>query len=159
MSFNPKKSVSIRFGRKPTVILPKLCNGNDKTECKTHVNLLGNCLQYNLTEELDVAKKKGDLFGRVNALLVALPDAPEHLLLRVFDTKCCHFYGVQSWDLSDKHTNHFFTAWNRCARRLLELHPATHTRYVTAMVGWNSQSRIMCSTRRLIQGVCSHPEP
>ena len=70
----------------------------------------------------------------------------------------CHFYGVQSWNLSDKHTSHFFTAWNRCARRLLELHPATHTRYLTAMVGWNSQSRIICSTRRLIKGVCSHPE-
>ena len=33
-----------------------------------------------------------------------------------------------------------------------------HTQYLTAMVGWNSQSRIMCSTERLIKGVCSHPE-
>ena len=83
MTFNPKKSVCIRFGQKQTMNLPKLYIGSDEIEWQTCINHLGNCLQYNLSEELDVAKKKGDLFGRVNALLVALPDAPEHLLLRV----------------------------------------------------------------------------
>ena len=158
MTFNPKESVGIRFGRKPEVDLPKLRIGQEEIEWRLHINHLGNQLQFNLAEDLDVAQKRGDLFGRVNTMLATLPGAPKDLLLRVFGTKCCHFYGVQSWNYSDRCTNNIFIAWNRCARRLLGLHPATHTRYVTALVGWNARTRIMRSTLALIRKICHHKE-
>jgi esterase/lipase superfamily enzyme len=74
-------------------------------------------------------------------MITVLPGASEQLLLKVLATKCCHFYGVQSWCLSDKHTEQFITAWNRCARRILELHPATHKYIVSELVGWHPHQK------------------
>ena len=51
--------------------------------------------------------KRKDLFGRVNDALTALPKAPEEIILHVFNSKYCHFYGLQAWRLTDKHAEVF----------------------------------------------------
>ena len=38
----------------------------------------------------------------VNTLLANVGDAPEKVILKLFASQCCHFYGSQAWNYSDK---------------------------------------------------------
>ena len=132
----------------------------DSCEIKweTTIKHLGNHIQYNLSEEADVAAKRRDFYGRVNVLRSLLSDAPEKVILRIFTSKCCHFYGVQAWRLSDKHVGQFYTAWNRAVRLILNLHPATHTRFLPVFAGWDIKIRITKSSLGLITNMKSHKD-
>ena len=55
--------------------------------------------------------------------------------VKVFNTQCGHFYGAQSWNLTDSAIKDFQVMWNRCIRRILEVHFATHTRYLPHLIG------------------------
>ena len=45
----------------------------------------------------------------------------------LFNTQCMSLYGCQLWDLDDPKTEELCVAWRVCCRRLLGLHPRTHT--------------------------------
>ena len=83
---------------------------------------------------------------------------PEKVILRIFTSKCCHFYGVQAWRLRDKHVGQFYTAWNRAVRLILNLHPATHTRFLPVFAGWDIKVRIMKSSLGLIKNMKTHKD-
>lgn len=87
---------------------------------------LGNYIEYNLNESGEISRKRGDLFGRVNSMLGNLQGMPSNILLRVFESQCCHLYGCQAWRLCDTAVNKMRTAFNRCIRRILNLPYATH---------------------------------
>ena len=158
MTFNSSKSVCIRFGyqvpQRPLVL--KL--GSSEIKWETSIKHLGNYLHFNLSEERDVAAKKRDFYGRVNNLLSILHDAPEKVVLKIFSSKCCHFYGLQAWRLSDKHITQFYTAWNRAVRLLLRLHPATHRRFLPSFTGWDVKVRVTRSILGLIRKIKTHQD-
>ena len=50
--------------------------------------------------------------------------------MTVFRSQCCHFYGMQAWQLTDPSVTDFYTMWNKCVRRLLNIPRTTHRRYL-----------------------------
>lgn len=159
MTFNSSKSMCIRFGKRLASHYPTMRIGIDDIAWQPHIKHLGNYLQYDLSEEKDVGVKKRDLFSRVNTMLVILPDAPENVLLPIFQSKCCHFYGTQAWCLRDKYVPAFFTAWNRSVRKILGLHPATHCRFLPVLVGWDPRKRILGSAHNFTEQILRSDDP
>ncbi len=93
-----------------------------------------------MKEKIEVVKKKGDLFQRVNSLMVSLGRGSDTAAKKAFDAQCAHFYGAPAWDFSDRAVAEFRTMWNRCVRRVLRLPYATHTRFLPLIKDISSAS-------------------
>jgi hypothetical protein len=122
MKFNPKKSECIKFS-KGTEYEPVVTLDGQQLKWKSSVRHLGNYLNCGLNDEQDIQHKRSDLFARMNLLESQLSCAPDKVKMAVFATKCCHMYGCEAWSLDSKHVKGYWTAWNRCVRVLLKLHP------------------------------------
>ncbi len=48
-------------------------------------------------------------------------DAHPEVQMYLLSAYCCHFYGSQSWDLSDPHILFINTAWNKAMRIIWKL--------------------------------------
>ena len=68
-------------------------------------------------------------------MMANLGKCPDEVIRKVFNTQCGHFYGTQAWNLTDSAIKDFQVMWNRCIRRVLEVHFATHTRYLPHLIG------------------------
>ena len=137
VEFNPIKSVCVLFGKGST---PKISLGGRDLKWVKTVKFLGNHLTSELSETEDVRLKRGDLVGRVNSLVGNLGDAPDAILLQIFRSECCHFYGTQCWDFTQNSTRSFHTMWNQCVRRLLKLPMMTHSQYLELLVNQASST-------------------
>ena len=129
VNYNAEKTVCMLFSKrdvfKPSV---KLCG----TELKwvQSVKHLGTYLDDNMSEETEIRKKKQDLIQRVNYIVSTLGDCDDQVVKTIFNSKCAHFYGCQSWNLTDNRVKEFQVMWNRCVRRILRLDNRTHTRFL-----------------------------
>jgi hypothetical protein len=134
VKYNAEKTVCLLFNKadtnKPSV---KLCNEELKwVESTKH---LGTYLDSNMTESTEIRRKKHDLVQRVNYVVSTLGNCKDAIIKQVFNSKCAHFYGCQSWNLLDKNVKQFETMWNRCVRRILNLPNCTHRRLLPLLMG------------------------
>ena len=127
LQFNASKSVCVCFGRSERDALPDLFLSGERMGWQSHVKHLGNMIMYNLSEEKEIAYKRGDLAGRVNGMLAKLPNVDDCITLKVYQSQCIHLYGCQAWNLCDKSVAQMCTMYNRCVRRILKLPYRTHT--------------------------------
>jgi hypothetical protein len=74
-----------------------------------------------MKETDDIVRKKGDLIGRVNKVLVEFSKAPDSVVGGLFNSKCAHLYGCEAWDQGDPCVNRFYATWNRSVRKLYGL--------------------------------------
>ena len=109
---------------------PDVKLAGNRLSWNSHVKHLGNILSSDLSEQKEMVAKKGDFIGRVNSLQATLGHAPQDIIMPIFRSQCCHYYGCQAWDLSDRATHEFHRIWNRGVRRLLKLPYQTHTRFL-----------------------------
>ena len=132
LQFNASKSVAVCFGATCAhdLGLPSLSFCGGRIAWADDVKHLGNFVAYNLSEKKEIEMKKADLIGRVNFVLGRYGAFPLPVLLRIFNSQCCHFYGAQAWLLSDPAVSRFHTMYNRCLRRVCRLPAMTHTRYL-----------------------------
>ena len=130
MSYNPNKSFCVHFSRKKSPTGDVFLDGN-KLNWLTEAKHLGNYISSDLKESREVAMKKSDFVGRVNNLISFSPQlTSRNVLMTVFRSQCCHFYGMQAWQLSDPSVTDFYTMWNKCVRRLLNIPRTTHRRFL-----------------------------
>ena len=127
VKYNAEKTVCVLFSKKdvckPSV---KLCG--KELDWVQSVKHLGNYLEENMSESTEIRKKKQDLVQRVNYVVSTLGNCEDTIIRTVFNSKCAHFYGCQSWNLNDRSVKEFQIMWNRCVRRILNLHYCTHTK-------------------------------
>ena len=83
-----------------------------------------------MSENTEIRMKKSDMVQRVNYVLCTIGECKDDVIKAIFNSKCAHFYGCQSWNLSDKHVKEFQTMWNQCIRRLLKLPNYTLLRFL-----------------------------
>ena len=88
------------------------------------VKHVGNVINSSLT--YDIILKKQDFFHQVNKLIADYKGVCYDVLRELFAKKCNSFYGSQMWDLRTKHVESLIKAWNRAARRILELPYDSH---------------------------------
>ena len=100
-------------------------------DCAKH---LGNHVSCDLRETEEIRRKKGDLIGRVNVIAGTLVGVSCELQLKVLRSQC-HYYGSETWSLSDPNVKLLHTAVNKGVRRLMNLPYATHTRFLPVLSG------------------------
>ena len=124
------KTVCIRFSKKkgPT---PEIHLSGTPLKWVKSVKDLGIFVD----SDLRVRHKRGDLIGRVNTMMANLGKCPDKVIRKVFNTQCVHLYGAQAWNLTDGAIKDFQVMWNRYIRWVLEVHFATHTRYLPHLIG------------------------
>jgi hypothetical protein len=99
--YNSTKSVCVMFSRNPSADhLPEIKLGDSTLKWISHAKHLGNILSHDLSEGREIMAKKGDFVGRINTVMANLPNAPDEILLPLFKSQCCHYYGCQAWDFT-----------------------------------------------------------
>ena len=68
--------------------------------------------------------KKSIFSGQVNKLCANIQMS---VLVRLFKTYCCTFYGSQMWQVNSQYINSVCTSWNKGVRRILNLPHDAHT--------------------------------
>ena len=158
VQFNASKSVAVCFGATcaRNLGLPSLSFCGGRIAWADDVKHLGNYVAYNLSEKKEIEMKKADLIGRVNFVLGRYGAFPLPVLIRIFNSQCCHFYGAQAWLLSDPAVSRFHTLYNRCLRRVCRLPAMTHTRYLPAFSNRpNSLMQIANRSMKLVRSLTS----
>jgi hypothetical protein len=72
---------------------------------------------------------------RVNTVMANLGRSPINIGSSMLNSQCCHLYGAQAWDLTQKAVEEIRVTWNKCARRMLSLPYTTHRALLPCLVG------------------------
>ena len=126
VTFNPKKTVCIKFGSKISESDQLFIDGH-AIEWKNHVKHLGNIVNNTLTDENDCALKISSFNGAVNKLMGNYGGLQTEMLIKLFNSYCCSFYGSQVWNINSPGFNRCCVQWNKAVRRILKLPYRTHT--------------------------------
>ena len=145
MSYNPTKSHCVLFSRKRR-IPPELTLNGQTLKWDKQAKHLGNVISSDLDEHQDVRHKRSDLVGRVNSVSGNLYELSNDIIMKMFSSQCCHYYGTQTWQFSTSTVGHFRTMWNRCVRRLLNLPNRTHCRFLLHLANIRSPVDQICGS-------------
>ena len=79
--------------------------------------------------------KKGMFIGYVNKLRSNYDTLQPHILINLFKSYCCSFYGSMLWKYNSEGFDKICKSWNIAIRILLRLPFNTHTRYLGPLIG------------------------
>ena len=79
-----------------------------------------------MSEETEINRKCGILYGAVNNLKSNFKHVGFRNLMVLFNSYCCSVYDSQAWHLEDKNIEKIFVAWNKSVRNLCNLSNRTH---------------------------------
>ena len=135
--FNALKTVCILINgrRQPGRDLPVLTLNGINIKWETSVKHLGNIVSHDLSEEVEIQRKRCDFIGRTNSLIANFKSVQKPVLSKVFMAKCCHFYGSQTWDLDSRYINTFSTTWRKAVRKIWCLPYRTRSSIVPHLLG------------------------
>ena len=145
MSYNPTKSHCVLFSKKRRTP-PELTLNGQTLKWDKQAKHLGNVISSDLDEHQDVRHKRSDLVGRVNTVSGNLYELSNDIIMKMFSSQCCHYYGTQTWQFSTSTVGHFGTMWNRCVRRLLNLPNRTHCRFLPHLANIRSPVDQICGS-------------
>ena len=72
---------------------------------------------------------------RLNVLLSTFKHAHSHVKYILFKTYCMPLYGSQIWNFSSTSCTRFITNWYKAVRRIFNLPPMCHRRFVYQIAG------------------------
>ena len=85
---------------------------------------------------------------------IILGKCSNNVIVNIFNSKCCHFYGAQAWNFCDKNIVHFQKMWNRCIRHMLDLPLVIHCNILPCLVErLNAHEQIFCRFSKMIQNM------
>jgi len=165
--YNGKKTKCMLFvGEGLDYCIPNIHFCGSRLEWSTEVKHLGNVITNNLSDETDMKSKRRDFIAASNSIISNFKSAQRRFCCQVFIAKCCHFYGCQMWDLSEKFIATFNITWKRCIRKLwylpnvarsdllphlckmlpfeIQLAKRFSTMYRKAMKGGNDAFKLLC---------------
>ena len=87
------------------------------------VRHLGNFVDSTLSDSLDCRYTRSMFIGYVSTFGNLQP----HVLINLFKTYCCYFFGSSVWRLNSAGFKTWYTAWIVGVRKLLNLPNTTHT--------------------------------
>ena len=124
--FNPKKTVCIKFGDKVNEFENVYMN-NTLVQWADEVKHLGNIVQSSLSDDGDCRFKRSMFIGYVNKLISKFGHLQPDVLINLFNTYCCSFYGSSLWHLHSSGFKSCLIAWNIGARKVLNIPYRAHT--------------------------------
>ena len=149
VKFNASKSVCSVFNRKCSQCKkPSIAFNGQPLKWCDNIKHLGNYLSIDLNDGYEINMKKCDFIGRVNTLLGTFSNMEDQVVLKLLNSQCCHFYGCQAWNLTDKAVKSFCATYNKAVRRLLNLPNTTSTRFIPMFTKTLSAHDQICSRVR-----------
>jgi hypothetical protein len=102
MKFNASKSVARIFkpvnkSRRLTCEFDNFVLGNDKLKFVTSFKYLGHLITDDLSDDDDMMKQMGLLYGRTNMLIRKFTKCSVPVKKRLFKTYCISFFGMALW--------------------------------------------------------------
>ena len=88
---------------------------------------LVNLVDATLSDSLDCRYQCSMFIGYVNKSSSKFGHLQPKVLLNLFNTYCCYFYGSSRWGLHSNGFNLCITAWNIGVRKILDIPCITHT--------------------------------
>ena len=154
VAYNPTKTVCVLFSKKKKKKTPDISLNGVKLKWVDSVKHLGNYIDSDLRERTEIRRKRSDLVGRVNSMVISLGNSRDEIIRKVFNSQCAHFYGAQAWCYEDNCVHDFQTMWNRCVRRIFKLPYMTHTRFLPHLLGiCSAMDQIYCRFLNMIKGM------
>ena len=115
-----KKTVCIKFGDKVNEFENVYMN-NTLVQWANEVKHLGNIVQSSLSDDGDCKFKRSMFIGYVNKLISKFGHLQPDVLINLFNTYCCSFYGPSLWQLHSSGFKSCLIAWNIHARKVLNI--------------------------------------
>ena len=84
---------------------------------------------------VDCGIKKLRFIGYINKLRSNYDTLQPHMLINLFRSYCCSFYGSMLWKYNSEGFDKICKSWNIAIRTLLRLPFNTHTRYLGPLIG------------------------
>ena len=88
-----------------------------KIPWQTSVNHLGNYLNYDLSDEIGIGKKRGGFIAAVNRLNYVFSTVQSEVILSLLQTYCTAWYGCQAWQLGTTLADKMNVEWRKAVRR------------------------------------------
>ena len=117
LHLTPPKTVCIKYGDMVELNEHVVMNGNI-IEWADNVRHLGNFVDATLSDSVDCRYKRSMFIGYVNKLISKFGHLQPKVLLNLFNTYCCSFYGSSIWRLHSNGFNSCVTAWNTGVRNV-----------------------------------------
>ena len=117
VTFNTKKTLCICYGSDNNATLRQVSLNGVKIPWQSTVKHLGNVLMYNLHDEADVYKKRGDFIAAVNKMNSVFTSVNAKLKLSLLQTYCASWYGCQAWQLGTPYCDLMDIEWRKAVRR------------------------------------------
>ena len=142
--YNPKKSMCIQLCGKLTANNPKISLNGELLMWYKCVRHLGNVINTQINDQDDIKLKKNDFIARTNSLIVNFKAASRSARIKLFSSKCCFFYGSQSWALDSKPVQELEVCWRKAARRLLGLPYQTRSAMIPYLLNCDNLNLQLC---------------
>ncbi len=96
VNYNEKKTVVICFLRSNERIQSDVYLNNTKLQCVDKVKHLGITVHFNLVDDDEIRRNKGDFIGITNSLYAQYGKLSSDVQSRLFNTYCTHFYWAET---------------------------------------------------------------
>ena len=117
VTFNSRKTVCTYFGSRNIIACRQATLNSVKIPRQTSVKHLGNYLNYDLSDEIDIGKKRGDFIAVVNRLNSVFSTIQSEVKLSLLQTYCTAWYGCQAWQLGTTLADKMNVEWRKAVRR------------------------------------------
>ena len=135
MSFNASKSKCLILGpryRTASYSIPEPVfhvNGAAIENVKEWLHL-GHMLTSDLTDHVDIARRRNCFIAQVNNMLSQFSALDSLTRNRLFNSFCCSHYGCELWDLQCSAIDDYDTAWRTATRQVWRLPRCSHSRFL-----------------------------
>ena len=119
--------------------------------------IISRMVDRNLNGSMDCTHKKSIFIGQVNKFCAKYNNRLLYaykimsVLVRLFKTYCCSFYGSQMWQNNSQSVNSVCTFWNKGARRILNIPHDANTWLLDSFLKQNHiKTRFIVRTLRFL---------
>ena len=124
--WNCKKTICMRIGSGGVPPQRQLTLNGTVLNWASKVKHLGNMVNHDLKDNVDMVYKRGVFIGQVNKLNVKFGTVHSTLRGKLFQNFCCSWHGCQTWDLDGRSAQCMQTEWNKAVRKIMRLPYDTH---------------------------------
>ena len=135
VTFNSRKTVCTYFGSRNIITCRQASLNSVKIPWQTSVKHLGNYLNYDLSDEIDIGKKRGDFIAAVNRLNSVFSTVQSEVKLSLLQTYCTAWYGGQAWQLGTTLADKMNVEWRKAVRRTAGLPRQTRSVLLPGLAG------------------------
>ena len=124
--FNPIKSILLFFGKKGQNENISISWNGKIISAEERAKHLGHYVGRNVDNYI-MDEVIGEMYKRTNCILSFFGYCDYEIKYKLFKTYVMPLYGSVLWDYTHGSFDRMLTAWRKCIRRLIRVHPRTHS--------------------------------